>query len=497
MNAAYQKLVERIGEIGRLEAIQTLLEWDQETCMPAKATPMRAEETALLAGLIHERRTSAELGDLLNASDAGADGPVAATNIRETRRLYERAVKVPTELVKEISHTTTMAKEAWLRARKDSSFPTFAPWLEKLTDLKRRVADLIGYDDRPYDALLDEFEPGARTADIAALFAEVREFLVPLVKTIAESKRQPDASILTREYPRAAQEALCRQVAEAMGYDFDAGRLDVSAHPFTLGMTCWDVRITTRYDERYLPSSLFGTIHEVGHALYEQGLEPAHAFTPMGQSVSLGVHESQSRMWENLVGRSREFWEHHLPIARTLFPRALGGVSLDDFHAAVNAVRPSLIRVEADEVTYNLHVMLRFELEQDLLDGKLVVRDVPDAWNARMSDFLGLSPPDDATGCLQDIHWSMGAFGYFPTYALGNLFAAQFFDAARRDMPDLPEHIRRGEFRPLLAWLRNNIHRHGQRWRADELIRQVSGRPLSTGPFATYIEEKFKPLYGL
>lgn len=497
MADAYGQLIELVREIGQLETISALLQWDQETGMPPKATPVRAEQIALLAGLVHERRTSPAIEDLLAKLSDDDDDFVRATNIRETRRLYERATKIPTALVKEISHATTMAHDAWRTARATNHFAGFAPWLEKLIDLKRQVADLLGYSDEPYDALLDEFEPGVLTAEIVPLFDGLRAFLAPLVKEIVDSPRQPDASILTRHYPIDRQRDFSRLVAEAIGYDFEAGRLDVSVHPFSTGMTPLDVRITTRFDERLLATSLFGTVHEVGHALYEQGLNADHVFTPMAQAVSLGIHESQSRTWENLVGRSRPFWEYFLPIAKEHFADALDGVTVDAFYAAVNAVTPSLIRVEADEVTYNLHIMLRFDLERRMLRGELATHDVPEAWNAMCQEFLGLTPPTDADGCLQDIHWSMGVFGYFPTYALGNLYAAQFFDAARAAAPDMDDAIRRGEFRPLLDWLRANIHTHGQRYRANELVERVTGKPLSADAFVAYVRRKFTPLYGL
>ncbi|HUT88102.1 MAG TPA: carboxypeptidase M32, partial [Thermoguttaceae bacterium] len=354
MSHAYAKLLERIKDIGRLQAIEALLEWDQDTFMPPKGVGCRAETSALVAGLKHEWRTDPQVGELLGQCSDEDDDPVRATNIRETRRVYERAVKVPTELVKEIARTAALAKDAWGKAREASDFGAFAPALSKLLDLKRRQAEHIGYQGEPYDALLDEWEPGASTAEIARVFADLRGQLVPLVRAIADAPKKPDFSILQRHYPRSIQEDLGRKFAAEMGFDFDAGRLDVSVHPFCTSMGCQDVRFTTRYDENYLPGALFGVMHEAGHGLYEQGLDPDHAFTPMGSFISLGIHESQSRFWENQVGRSRAFWEQHFPDAQELFPDALKDVALDQFHAAVNTVTPSLIRVEADEVTYNL-----------------------------------------------------------------------------------------------------------------------------------------------
>jgi carboxypeptidase Taq len=498
MPDVYDALLERVKDIGRLEVIEALLDWDQETYMPKAGVEPRAETRAMVAAMKHERRTSPEMGDLLGQLGETESGdPVRATNIRESRRLYERAVRVPTELVKELAQTASLARETWVKGREESDFGIFASHLAKLLELKRREAEHIGYEAEPYDALMDEFEPGAKTAEVAAVFADLRQQLAPVVRAIAEAPKKPDFAILQRHYPRAGQEEMGRKFAEMMGFDFEAGRSDVSVHPFCTSMTSKDVRFTTRYDERYLPGAIFGVMHEAGHGLYEQGLDPEHRFTPAGMFVSLGIHESQSRLWENFVGRSKPFWEGQYGWARTLFAEALGDTSLDDFYGAINTVQPSLIRVEADEVTYNLHIVLRFELERDLLNGKLETSDIPEAWNRAMAELIGVTPPNDAQGCLQDIHWSMGAFGYFPTYALGNLYAAQFFAAAGRALPDLDDRIRAGDLKPLGEWLRTNIHRPGMRHRANELCKKVTGAPLSTAPFMEYVNAKFKPIYGL
>lgn len=494
---AYQELLRRLREIGTAGAVAALLDWDQETYMPPKATADRANQLAWLAGQVHQRLTDPALGTVIEKSERETNGDEsAAANVREARRDFDRAVKIPTPLVEEIARTSSTAKSAWAAARKESDFPKFVPHLEKLLDLKRRVADCVGWTTEPYDALMDEYEPGARAAEVQAVFDAVKRDIVPLVAAIAKAPRQPNLDILKRHAPREAQQAFNRSVAEAMGFDFDAGRIDTSVHPFCGGYAPHDVRLTTRYDEHYMPQSLFGIMHEAGHGLYEQGFDAAHTGTPMCQAVSLGIHESQSRLWENMVGRSRPFWEHFFPALQRQFP-ALADVKLDDWHFAVNNVRPSLIRVEADEVTYGLHIMLRFDLERRMIAGTLAVKDVPAAWNEGMKSLLGITPPNDAQGCLQDIHWSIGIFGYFPTYALGNLCAAQFFDAARAALPDMDERIRRGELRPLREWLRENIHRHGKRFRADELVRRITGRPLSHEPFASYLKAKFQPLYGL
>ena len=498
IGATYDEFIKLVKELQTSQAIEALLDWDQETHMPKRAAEDRADQIALIAGLSHEKLTADELGEMLaqlERSGAG-DDPAAATNVREVRRDHDRAVKLPKSLVQEIARTTTLAKDAWAQARTESNFPIFAPHLEKLLDLKRQVADLIGWTTEPYDALMDEFEPGAKAAEVEEVFGRVKAELVPLVAAIKDAPRQPDASIRRRECPRQQQAAFNRRIAEAMGLDLQAGRIDVSTHPFCTSMSPRDVRITTRYDEHYMPMSLFGVMHETGHALYEQGFDPAQTGTPMALSVSLGIHESQSRLWENQVGRSQAFWQHFYPSLKEAFP-SLADVSLDDWHFTINTVEPSLIRVEADEVTYGLHIMLRFELERKMIRGEIAVKDIPAAWNAGMEELLGITPPDDARGCLQDIHWSLGILGYFPTYALGNLYAAQFFDAARLALPNLETQIARGELLPLREWLRENIHRHGKRYRAGELVKVVSGRELSPQPFVDYLQAKFKPLYGL
>ncbi len=498
MSDAYAKLMERIKDVGRLKSVGYLLEWDQETYMPPNGVQARAEESALISGLAHERLVDDETRALLDSAAAAEDDFVAQTNLRETRRTFDRAAKVPTELVKEIAHTSTLAKNAWAKAREQADFPTFAPHLEKLVELQKQVAEHIGYETEPLDVHIDESDPGETAANIEELFTALREATVPLLREITGSAHQPDASILTRSYPRPAQERLSRQVAEALDFDFDSGRTDVSVHPFTLTIGGGgDVRFTTRYAEHYFPDGLFGTIHETGHALYEQGLLREHMFTPMGEWISLGIHESQSRLWENLVGHSRAFWSHHWEPVKGIFPEALGDVTPDQFYAAINAVAPSFIRVEADELTYNLHIILRFEIERALFTNRLAVKDVPAAWNEKMSHLLGVTPPNDREGCLQDIHWSMGIFGYFPAYTLGNLYAAQFFAQAERDIPDLPGHIAANDHKPLLNWLREDIHRHGRRYRANELVELVTGKPLSIEPFMDYVTEKYSAIYEL
>jgi carboxypeptidase Taq len=422
---------------------------------------------------------------------------VDAVNVRVIRRVHDRAVKVPGRLVEELARTTSRAQNVWAEARKHNRFADFAPWLDKIVALKREEAQAVGYKESPYDALLDEYEPGATAAEITRLFAELRQLLVPLVAAVAATGKKPRADILTREFPIERQQVLGQSASAAIGFDFSAGRLDTTVHPFCSGIGPGDCRLTTRYHPRELNQGFFGILHESGHGIYDQGLDPEHFGTPLGSAISLGIHESQSRLWENQVGRSRPFWEHFYPRTRQTFPGTLEDVTLDEFVFAVNRVEPSFIRVEADEATYNLHILLRFELEQALVRGDLRPGDVPGAWNEKFTAMLGLAVPDDTRGCLQDIHWSMGGLGYFPTYTLGNLYAAQFMRKARQDLPGLDDDFRRGQFVRLKEWLNTHIHRAGQKYRPRELCRRVTGEPLSPQPLVGYLRQKYAELYGI
>ena len=488
----YQELLNRQKEIQLLGSMQGLLEWDQRTYMPQAGAEHRAEQTALIAGVIHQKRTAPPIDKLLHEleADREPDDSPEAVNIREWRRDYDKQTKLSRELVEELTRTSVLSQQTWQQARADKDFSLFQPWLEKTLDLKRREAEAYGYTDDIYDPLLDTYEPGVKAVEVGKVLGELREALVPLMKSIAASGRKRDSSILHRDYPPAAQSAFVHKVAASIGYDFNAGRIDETVHPFCIGLGPGDVRITTRYIPDFLNSALFGIIHEAGHGLYEQNLPREHWGTPMGEAVSLGIHESQSRLWENLVGRSRAFWEFWYPTAQDHF-QSLQNVPLDDFYLAINAVQPSLIRVEADEVTYNLHILLRFELERELLTGRLAVADLPPAWNAKFFDYFGLEVPDDSLGCLQDIHWSAGLFGYFPTYSLGNLNAAQLYAAAEGELGGLPAMFRRGEFQPLLGWLQRNVHQHGRRYNSAELIQRATGKPLSADAAVRYLEGKY------
>ncbi len=498
---AYEELCSTAREAALLESIEAHLGWDERTYMPPAAGEYRAEQMTYLSGLVHKQRTSPRLGELLGAlaaSDLAQDKHSdAGATIRQLQRDYGKRIKLPQKLVEELTRASVLGQQAWVQARQDNNFAGFAPHVEKLFHLKRQQAECLGYADQPYDALLDDYEPDAKTRDVAAVLAALRAELVPLVQAIMESGRTAPLEILQREYPPAAQEAFGKAAAAAIGFEFHRGRLDVTHHPFCSEMGPNDCRITTRYDQRFFNTAFFGILHEAGHGIYDQGLRADQFGLPPGTYLSLGIHESQSRMWENLVGRSRAFWQHFFPPWRAAFAEAAAGVAFDDFFWAINHVAPSLIRVEADEATYNLHIIVRFELEQAILNQELAVGDLPAAWREKYEQYLGVEPKTDADGCLQDIHWSAGLIGYFPTYSLGNLYASQFFEQADRDLGGLAGMFARGEFQPLKGWLNENIHHRGQCYSSAELVQLVTGQPLSPAPLLRHLRGKLGPLYGL
>ncbi|MCX7701917.1 MAG: carboxypeptidase M32 [Gemmataceae bacterium] len=495
---AYQSLITHWRETSLLSSCAALLGWDERTYMPRAGSAHRAKQMALLARMTHERLTDPRIGDWLSQLEGATDSAEQAANVREIGRTHRRAVRVPARLVEELARVTTQAQEVWVEARAAADFRRFLPWLDRIVALKREEAEALGNTAHPYDALLEEYEPGSSSDAIERLFRALARELAPFAAKLFDAPRQPNESILRREFPVADQERFGRAVAEAMGFDFQAGRLDVTTHPFCSGIGPGDCRLTTRYDPNHFSSGFFGILHECGHGIYEQNLPREHFGTPLGTACSLGIHESQSRLWENFVGRSPEFWQHYFPKAQDAFP-SLRDVRLEDFVLAVNRVGRTFIRVEADEVTYNLHIVLRFELEKNLIQGDLSPGDVPDAWNQRFHELLGVRPPNDREGCLQDIHWSFGGIGYFPTYALGNLYAAQFMEAARRDLgeAELAEDFRQGRFNRLREWLVSRIHRQGQLYRAEELCRQVTGADLNHQPFMRYLRGKYSRLYGV
>jgi carboxypeptidase Taq len=502
--SALEQLKKLDREIKSLHEIEAVLGWDQQVYMPERGVHGRGEQLAMLAGEAHRRETNPEIGDLLDklgASDANPLGSESLNDpdrrlIRAIYRDFKQATRLPAELMQRIARVTTNAHAVWTEARKKDDFKLFQPHLEEIVDMMLEVADRLGYEEHPYDALLDQYEPEMKTSDVASVFRELREGLVPLVRRIRES-RQVDNSFLLKKYPAAEQEAFGRKVLEAMQFDQARTRLDASVHPFTTSFGGDDVRITTRYDENYVPTSLFGIIHEGGHGLYELGFTRDFHGTRLADGASLGIHESMSRFWENVVGRGRAFWHHFFPIFKSDFPSQLDGVDLETFYKGVNRVEPSLIRVEADEVTYSLHIILRFELERMLIARDLKVADLPDAWREQSQDLLGIVPNNDANGVLQDIHWSGGAIGYFPTYALGNVYGLQFVSAMRREMPDMDNQIRNGELGNIKNWLDAHIHGPGRSETPAEICERVTGEPMTANYFIDYVTAKYTDVYDL
>ena len=471
-----------------------VLEWDQETYMPEGGADSRSSQVATLRSMAHEMLTDEATVRLLES--ARPESVLEKDLVRVVKRDVDKALRVPSKLIAAMAEASGRSKGAWQKARATNDFSLFAPHLEHIIDLCIQHAEALGHEEQPYDALLDQYEEGATTRQVAHVFEEVRKELVPIVQAIGASRPLCEGPV-HREYPLDNQWSFGLDMVKRMGYDLKHGRQDVSTHPFSTSFSISDVRITTRTELRFFNPAFFGTLHEAGHAMYEQGIDSSLEGLPLADGTSLGMHESQSRMWENLVGRSRSFWKFAYPLAQKSFPRALSDVSEDEFYKAINAVMPSTIRVEADEVTYNLHIMLRFELEQEMIAGRIPVSDLPQAWNDRMESWLGVRPESDSEGVLQDIHWSLGAIGYFPTYALGNLMSVQLFEAARNDLGDLDAQIGRGEFGPLLGWLRANVHQWGRRKTAEQILIDSTGSGLAAGPWVQYIRGKFGELYDL
>ena len=496
VSPAARALLERSAEIHDLQNAAALLSWDRQTMMPPGGHAGRGRQLATLAAIVHERWTDPGFADAVEALAAEAPPPGSdeAALVRLSRRALRQATAVPVDLVKALALATSEAQRVWVDARERADAAAFAGPLAEVIRLRREEADALGWTEHRYDALHDTYEPGSSKARLDAVFGPLRQRLAALIERVRDHASDVDDGPLRVPLAPAAQEAFVRQVAADLGYDFGRGRLDPTVHPFCQAVGPGDVRITTRYAERFLPTALFGTMHEAGHALYEQGFREEDLGTPLGTFASLGVHESQSRLWENHVGRGLPFWEGRYAALRAAFPGAFDDVPLERFVRAVNRVAPSFIRVEADEVTYPLHVILRYELEVALLDGDLAAADLSGAWNEGMRDLLGVTPPDDAQGCLQDVHWSMGAFGYFPTYALGSMMSAQLWEAIRRDRPDLDDEVREGRFAPLLAWLREHVHAPGARYEPDDLLRRATGAPLEADAYLRHLTAKVDAL---
>lgn len=511
LQVKYREFTTLLFELYQLKSVFALLDWDTQVNMPEKGSQRRGETVAYLAGLLHHKFVSREFENLLKSvrklNQEGKLDEKQSAVVREVYREFTREKKLPENFVRELAQVTSQAHQVWTRARKENKFHSFLPYLERIIDLKRREAEYVGYRQSPYDALLDTYEPGAKATEIDIIFTDLKEFLVPFLKKIQKTKSPSKTRLasggkiqiksLKGNFLLEKQKEWGRMVARALGFDFTAGRIDQAVHPFATNFHPEDVRITTRFNLHDLFYSLMSTIHEVGHALYEQGLPAENFGTPLAESISLGIHESQSRVWENQVGRSLPFWKYFYPALQRKFPKPFGKIKLEDFYRALNSVRPSLIRTESDEVTYNLHIVLRFELEKELIEGKLDARDAPEVWNQKMKEYFGLVPKTDREGILQDVHWSAGLFGYFPTYALGNLYSAQFYAAAKHSNPGLESQFARGKFAKFRAWLKTNIHIHGRFYSASQLCKKITGKPLNTKYFTDYLTLKYSQIYKL
>ena len=501
MEKKFEELRKRCEDMAALGSAGALLGWDQNTYMPSGGAEARGKTLAVISELAHHQLTCKETGaliaDLHDWAQAKGHDSFEGSFLRALKRSYDQEVKIPAELVKELSLATTAAFEAWHKARAASDFAMFAPHLEKVAELNLRKAEALGFKNSPYDALLDLYDAGMAREKLDVIFAELTAGLKPVIKAINERADKVSNAPFKGDFAPETQLKLSLEIAKALGYDLTRGRQDLSAHPFSSGISSPDdARITTRALRDWLPACVYASIHETGHALYEQGFPKEFAFTPLAGAASLGMHESQSRFWENLIGRSRPFAAWALPLYRKHFPGKFDSCTPEDIYRAANRSEASLIRVEADEVTYNLHIALRYEIETQLLDGSLKVKDAPELWNAKMQEYLGVKPAKDSEGILQDVHWGFGMIGYFPSYTVGNLISAQLHAAARKDLPGMDGLIAKGDFAPILAWLRAKVHTQGAKYKPEELLQRAIGEELSVAPFVNYIKTKYSELYG-
>ncbi len=498
----FKQLKTKLAEIHDINKAAGVLGWDQRTMMPSKGAAVRAEQLATLGRISHEKFTNAAMGKLIESlrpyEESLPFDSDEASLIRVARRDYEKAKKVPGELRAEITRVGSMSTEAWIDARKKADFSIFQPHLEKVVELQYKYIDCFEPTEHVYDVLLDGYEPGMKSAEVRQVFDDLKQDLVPLISQIANSSATIDDACLHGQFNIDKQKEMSLAIIKRFGFSDDAWRLDPTVHPFASNSATQDIRLTTRYYESFISPALFGSMHECGHGLYENGVSAALERTPLCRGASLGLHESQSRMWENLVGRSRPFWRYFYPQLQAAFPEAFSNVEMETFYRAINKVQPSLIRVEADEATYNLHIILRFELEQELMERKLAVKDLPEAWNARMKDYLGVDVPNDSQGVMQDIHWSGGSFGYFSTYSLGNIISCQIWERVLRELPDLYEQFEHGEFMALREWLRTNVHQHGRKFMPADTLNRIVGTPkIEVGPYVRYLKQKFGEIYTL
>lgn len=505
---SYDALKQHIAEYNDLLNILNILKWDMRTQMPAGGASTRGQQLATLNKLAKEKFTSDKTAKLLDSAEADVASHDADSYkvraVQQIRQYYGIQKRIPAEIIGAIAELEPESEHAWVEARKHDDFEAFAPYLQKMLDYNIQLAEAIGYDDHPYDALVFEYEPSMTAAKLRVLFGDLKAGILPLLEKIVANDKPLEKNLWQHEYDFNKQKAFALEIVEKFGYDTNRGRLDIAPHPFEISFTRQDVRITTRYDKHYLPMALFGTLHETGHGLYEQNIAPELTRTALttdflGQyavgGTSYGAHEFSSRLWENQIGRSPEFWQVHLPRLKEYFPEQLAGVDVDLFYRAVNRVKPDFIRVEADEVTYNLHIMVRFEIELGLTDGSVKVADLPDIWNAKMEDYLGITPPNHRLGALQDVHWSGGGFGSFPGYTVGNIMSAQVLNAAHKKMPELSTDLQNGHYQSLLTWLTENIYQHGRAYNVSELLMRISGEDLHVQPYISYLNEKFSDLY--
>lgn len=494
--ADLQSVMHKVTDIGAASAV---LGWDQETYMPDGAVEARSEQMATLSSLVHHYMTNDDARTTVAASSSYVESLsprqqlVVSTFVKD----HERSLKMPSDLVSDQARVASLANDAWKRAKEASDFRIFQPLLERTVELKRREADLLGPAEHPYDNLLNDFEPGLTARTVTPVFERLRAGTERILAEIAPNAANVSDDVLHRSYPEESQLAFAKQIIDALGFSSKTGRIDLSAHPFCTSFASTDVRLTTRIRRNDLRSCLFGLIHEAGHGMYEQGVSPELARTPSGQGASMGIHESQSLFWENVIARSQEFWEWALPKFKEAFPQQVADQTPETFFQAINTMRPSLNRVESDELTYNLHIILRFEIERALIDGTLAVKDIPDMWNAKMMQSFGIVPPNDAEGCLQDVHWSFGGIGYFPSYTLGKLYAAMEWNALQKAMPDVKSRIANGDFAPIKEWLRSNIHEYGRTETPGQIVQRVCGRPLTENDFLAYVGEKAKLVYNV
>lgn len=507
---AYEQFEGHIAELNDILNSISVLKWDARTNMPPGGAQTRGNQLATLSRIANDHFVSDKTAKLLDAVEAEIAGEdkdsYRVRAVQQTRQYYELVKRIPVEVTTKKATLAPISEQVWAESKANNDFASFMPYLQQMLDLSKEQADAIGYEGHPFDALVFEYEPSATAASLKVLFDDLKAGLLPLLKKIVANDKPLEQDLWRHEYPLDKQKAFGLEMAQKIGYDVQRGRLDIAPHPFEISFTRNDVRITTRYNLNYLPMALFGTLHETGHALYEQGVDPSLTRTalttdflgqyPVG-GTSYGAHESQSRLWENQIGRSREFWDVHFDRLRSIFPEQLADATPDLMYRSVNRVRPSLIRVEADEVTYNLHIMLRTEIEMGLLDGGLKVADLPEVWNAKMEEYLGVTPPNNSKGVLQDVHWSGGGFGSFPGYTVGNVMSSQFLKAAYEQVDGLDTSIKQGDYAPLLKWLQDNVYRHGRAYSANELLLRSTGAELHVKPYLAYLEAKFSELYGL